>query len=252
MSFIYETHLHTCEASKCGRAHGADYIDYMKAQGYSGIIVTDHFFNGNSCVPKELPWKERVDWYVSGYEAAFAAAEGKDFSVFFGIEYNFECDEYLIYGVDKNWLYENGDLLSNTRHEVYDLVHQAGGIMVQAHPYRERYYISKINLTPSICDGVEIFNAGNETYMNSLSFKYGEKLGVPTSAGSDIHYFYDGLKGGMMFERRIESIEDYVRAFMNREGVPVVLDNGNVRRVDEIEELITPSQEPNLEVVYHD
>ena len=82
-----ETHLHTCEASRCGRVHGRDYINYMKEQGYSGIIVTDHFFNGNSAVPKELSWKERVKMYVSGYEAAYAEAQDKDFtketSIFF-------------------------------------------------------------------------------------------------------------------------------------------------------------------------
>lgn len=252
MGYIYETHLHTCEASKCGRAHGADYIDYMMGLGYSGIIVTDHFFNGNSAVPADLPWKERVDWYASGYEAALKAAEGKDFKVFFGIEYNFECDEYLIYGVDKQWLYDNPDILSKTRHEVYDLVHASGGIMVQAHPYRERYYITKINLTPSICDGIEIYNAGNESYMNSLAYKYAEKLELPTSSGSDIHFFYDGMKGGMMFEKKLETIQDYVKAFMNREGTPIVLDEGKIRRVDEIEEFTVPSKEPNLEVVYHD
>ncbi|MCR5214033.1 MAG: PHP domain-containing protein [Eubacterium sp.] len=251
MSYIYETHLHTCEASKCAKAHGADYIDYMRNLGYIGIIVTDHFFNGNTCIPETLPWKERVDLYVTGYEAAYRAAQGKDFSVFFGIEYNFECDEYLIYGIDKNWLYENADLLSKTRHEVYDLVHAAGGIMVQAHPYRERYYIKQINLTPSICDGIEIFNAGNQNYMNSLAYKYAEKLGLPTSSGSDIHNFYDGIKGGMMFERKIESIEDYVKAFKNREGTPIVLDNGTIKRVDTINEFTTPTKEPTLEVVYH-
>ena len=252
MSFIYETHLHTCEASKCGKAHGREYIDYMEEQGYSGIIVTDHFFNGNSCVPADLPWKERVDRYVSGYEEAKKASRGKRLQVFFGIEFNFDCDEYLIYGVDKNWLYENGDILSKTRHEVYDLVSEAGGIMVQAHPYRERYYISQINLTPSICDGIEVFNAGNKAYMNALAYEYALKLGLPMSSGSDIHYFFDGMKGGMMFERRLESIQDYVRAFKSREGIPVVLDSGRVRRVDEITEQITISRQPELEVVYHD
>ena len=48
MGYLYETHLHTCEASKCGRVHGEDYISYMMDKGYSGMIVTDHFFTGNS------------------------------------------------------------------------------------------------------------------------------------------------------------------------------------------------------------
>ena len=68
MGFLYETHLHTCEASACGKVHGEDYIPYMMEKGYAGIIVTDHFFNGNTCVPEDLPWKERVEIYCSGIE----------------------------------------------------------------------------------------------------------------------------------------------------------------------------------------
>ena len=96
MSFIYETHSHTAQASKCGRALGRDYIEYMQGEGYAGMIITDHFFNGNSAVPRELPWEERVEMYVSGYEDAKQASAGTDFNVMFGIEYNFDCDEYLI------------------------------------------------------------------------------------------------------------------------------------------------------------
>ena len=36
----------------------------MMDKGYNGIIVTDHFFNGNTCVPEYLPWKERVDMFT--------------------------------------------------------------------------------------------------------------------------------------------------------------------------------------------
>lgn len=104
MGYLYETHLHTCEASACGKVHGEDYISYMMAKGYSGMIVTDHFFNGNTCVPEDLPWKERIEIYASGYERALKAAEGKDFLVMFGVEINFNKDEYLLYGIDKDWL----------------------------------------------------------------------------------------------------------------------------------------------------
>ena len=80
MKYVYETHLHTVEASACARTKGEDYIDYMKGLGYSGIIVTDHFFTGNSCVPRDLSWEERVNIYCSGYEHALEKA-GKQYKV---------------------------------------------------------------------------------------------------------------------------------------------------------------------------
>ncbi len=71
MSYIYETHLHTTAASACARSAGSEYISFYKNLGYDGIItVTDHFFNGNCCVPENLPWEERVDIFCSGYEDA--------------------------------------------------------------------------------------------------------------------------------------------------------------------------------------
>ena len=252
MAFIYETHLHTCEASRCGRAHGRDYIEYMKEQGYSGIIVTDHFFNGNSAVPADLPWDKRVEMYVSGYKAAAAEAEDKDFTVFFGIEYNFEGDEYLLYGVDERWLLENSDILEQTRSEVYKRVHQGGGIMVQAHPYRERDYLTKIHLTPSVCDGIEVYNAANGDNMNALAYQYAKKLNLPMSGGSDIHFFYEGPKGGMMFDRKLETVEDYVQAFMNREGTPVAIDGGRAIKVCKIDKLVNPEREATLEICMHE
>ena len=46
--YKYETHLHTCEASACASAKGEEQARRYKELGYDGIIVTDHFFNGNT------------------------------------------------------------------------------------------------------------------------------------------------------------------------------------------------------------
>ena len=57
-----------------------------KEIGYTGLIVTDHFFNGNCAVPKDLPWKERIDMYYAGYEDAKAEGDKIGLQVFFGLE----------------------------------------------------------------------------------------------------------------------------------------------------------------------
>lgn len=248
--YIYETHLHTCEASACGVAHGVDYIDYMSKLGYSGIIVTDHFFNGNSCIPSFLPWKERVERYQAGYLAAKKAAEGKNLSVFFGIEYNFNGDEYLIYGVDKKWLLDNPDIMTKERSEVYKIVKAYSGLMLQAHPYRERDYLSAIRLTPSACDGIEVYNACNKPYENALAREYAEKEGMTVlSGGSDIHHISDANKGGVSFDRKLESIDDFVKAMLNHEGTPVTLRDGKFTPVTEFPDENIVSKAPTLPVI---
>ena len=60
MPFLYETHMHTCLASACGVSTGKEHAQFYKDAGYTGIIMTDHFFRGNTAVPRNLPdWKER-------------------------------------------------------------------------------------------------------------------------------------------------------------------------------------------------
>ena len=62
--YKYEPHLHTKEASACAILTGAEQARLYKDLGYSGIIVTDHFFNGNTCIPKHLPWSIKLTCYA--------------------------------------------------------------------------------------------------------------------------------------------------------------------------------------------
>ena len=256
MDFIYETHLHTEGVSACASASADSYIDYMKSLGYSGIIVTDHFFTGNCAIPRNLPWEERVRRYCSGYEKALEASKGTDFTVMFGVEYFFQGDEFLLYGVDKAWLLDNPDIEAQDRFEVYRRVHQAGGIMIQAHPYRERGYLSAIHLTPDVCDGIEVYNAANPDYQNALGYQYAVEHGFRMTAGSDIHNFTLEDMGGMRFSHPIRSIEEFVAAFNADEGEPVYKRDIHssfveFRPVSADTALTETTQQPELEVIWH-
>jgi hypothetical protein len=223
----------------------------MMEKGYSGMIVTDHFFNGNTAVPADLPWDEKVAIYCSGDERALKAAEGKDFNVMFGVEINFNKDEYLLYGVDKQWLLDNEGIMNMTRHELYEAVHKAGGIMIQAHPFRERDYLSDIKLAPTAVDGIEVYNAANSANMNALGFEYCTGLGLPMTAGSDIHYFHDKEMGGMLFDAKIGSIEEFAASVTARKGIPVsVAPDGTITPVVQMREQTVPAELPTLEVLY--
>ncbi len=256
MKYVYETHLHTIEASACSRTPAEDYIDYMKKLGYAGIIVTDHFFTGNSCVPKNLPWEERVRRYCSGYHNAQKKA-GHDFTVLFGIEYNFQGDEFLIYGLDEKWLLDNPDIMDKSdRFRIYQMVHDAGGIMLQAHPFRERGYLSEIHITPGACDGIEGYNAANPDYQNALAYMYGRGRGFKMTGGSDIHYFGQPDMGGTAFDHPINTIEEFVEAFKEGEGVPVYKKNAEASDLNFVPfsdnvSLTQTNDKTTLEVFWH-
>ena len=72
--------------------------------GYAGVIVTDHSWYGNHCIDRSLPWEQWIEAFCMGYEDAKRWGDENDFSVFFGYESNYGGTEFLIYGVDKEWL----------------------------------------------------------------------------------------------------------------------------------------------------
>ena len=102
--YRYDTHVHTSEGSKCARSSGREVAEAYHARGYDGIIVTDHFFNGNSAVPRDLPWRERVELFTAGYRAAKEYGDRVGLQVFFAWEDSSEGNDFLTYGLDENWL----------------------------------------------------------------------------------------------------------------------------------------------------
>ncbi|MFP3091111.1 PHP domain-containing protein [Treponema sp. TIM-1] len=216
MSFLYETHLHTCQSSACGVSEGHEYIRNYLALGYTGIMVTDHFFNGNTRINRSLPWKEWVTRFCRGYEDTRRAGERLGLDVFFGWEETFDGDDYLIYGLDKEWLLEHPEAAHWTRREQYETVNLYGGCVVQAHPFRQHYYIDCIHLSTGCVDAVEAANGGNQDpSYDALALAYAQRLGLPITAGSDIHHIdqcQTDAMYGVYLDKKMTSINDYVRA----------------------------------------
>lgn len=226
MPYLYETHLHTCQASACARSTGAEHARFYKALGFTGIIVTDHFFGGNTCVPRDLPWKERIERFCAGYEDAFAEGQRIGLDVFFGWEQGYGDDEYLVYGLDKQWLLEHPEVEHWTRREQLEGVRRCGGCVVQAHPFRERDYIRHVRLGLSYCDGIEGANAANTPHADAAAFRYAKRYRLPMTAGSDNHFSHDGLDArsrimGLSLDAPLGSIGDLVRLI--RERAPIGL-----------------------------
>lgn len=232
--YFYETHLHTSESSACAKNTGAEMARACKEYGYTGIFVTDHNWGGNTCVDRSLSWDAWVDRFCLGYEHAKAEGDNIGLDVFFGYEAGYDGTEFLLYGIDKAWMKAHPELRSVSVEEQYDLVHQAGGLVMHAHPYREENYIPEVRLFPDCVDGVEGINAAHLWYSGPLRDKtvfdkravaYGQAHGFPLSAGSDIHST-KLFGGGMAFRRRLSSGADYVQAILS--GEDYVMTDGKV------------------------
>ena len=216
--YRYETHLHTVEGSACSVTPGREYPAIFKERGYDGIFITDHFFHGNTRPSRELPWPEYVDAYMRGYEEAKKAGDEIGFKVFFGIEENFDGDEYLIYGVDKEFLLAHPEIPHWTREDMIKAVHEAGGAVMQAHPFRDRDYIQKIHLYPEDLDGIEGINTANTANDNLAALCYALHFGLMIQAGSDTHFKWSigDENGGILYEKPIMSERDYADRLRRR------------------------------------
>lgn len=216
--YRYETHLHTSQGSACGRCTGAEMAKAYKDAGYTGIIVTDHFFYGNTAVDRSLPWEEWVEGYCKGYEDAKEEGDKIGLQVFFGWEASYEGTDFLIYGLDKAWLKAHPEIKDCSIEEQYGLVKADGGMVIHAHPYRQADYIPKTRLFPDYVDGVEVVNSSHkDPDYNIKALAYAEEYDFPQTGGSDIHSTALTY-GGMAFKRPLKDIFDYMTTVMNREG----------------------------------
>ena len=204
-----------------------------KAAGYTGIFVTDHNWGGNCTLDRKLPWEEWVRKYIAGYEHAAACGRKIGLDVFFGYEATHDGHDFLIYGVTPEWMIAHPALRRADVKQQYQMIHEAGGMVIQAHPYRIADYIPYIEVFPNDVDGVEIINAahsnhrfagtGKEEY-DRKAMAYAKQYHLPTTAGSDIHST-DLFGGGMAFSHKLTCVQDYMDAVRNREDY--VLTNGD-------------------------
>ena len=155
MEYKYELHCHTNMVSQCGRVSPKEAVELYKQAGYSGIVVTEHYspltFGLNSYYkPQRL-----VDFYLSSYYE-MKEYETEDFSVIFGMELRHYATgaDYLIYGIEPEWLRQQGNLMKLWEKQVYKLMHAQGWLVFQAHPFR--WYIRSCR--PEYIDGIEVYN----------------------------------------------------------------------------------------------
>lgn len=215
--YKYETHAHTAEVSRCATIPAAELVRFYKQLGYSGIFITDHFLNGNTTVPRDLPWKERVERYCEGFEKAYAEGKKIGLDVFFGWEYSYLGSDFLTYGLDKAWLLNHPDLLELSVREYCDFARSEGGFIVHAHPFREDYYIDMIRLLPRNVDAVEVINACRKDFENNRADEYADHYSLLKTAGSDNHWGHMKRYSGIQLSRPLQDVDDMIQAIKNGE-----------------------------------
>lgn len=204
--FYYEMHQHTAGCSACGIDDPVSTVRGLKKAGFSGMVLTNHFFHGNTGIRRSLPWEAFVGAYEEAYLTAKAEGDRLDFDVLFGLEEGLgDGKEVLLYGITPALLYAHPEWPQATLPQLSAIVRAAGGLVFQAHPFRVRDYIPRPweKLPAEQLDGIEVFNACNGELENLRAQQLAQQTGLRPCAGSDAHTADFPARAGIACAHRI-------------------------------------------------
>ena len=207
-----ELHAHTSECDLVADLGGAELVRSYHAKGYSGMVITDHYFSlFYEWFRDELAGaahKEIVKRYLRGYYAAREEGERLGFTVLCGAEVRFDhtVNDYLVYGLEEQDFYELP--LLNTLHSVDELLATLPdrAVVVQAHPFRNGMTVN----TPSNLFGLEVYNGRTDDFRNQMAREFAAHYKRAMTSGSDTHHAKDIARGGIETAHGICCAQDLV------------------------------------------
>lgn len=185
--FKTELHIHTSPVSKCARTSPEDMVEDFIENGYSTIVITNHFSPTltDIILKKQTTHEQTVEFFLSDYERAKKAANGR-LNVLLGMEYRnrHNLNDYLVYGIDEEFLYQAKGCLEMDIKEASALFHEKGALIYQAHPFRDTMTVT----SPKYLDGIEGGNfCTTHDSRNDIAMVWAEKFNMNTVYGSDYH-----------------------------------------------------------------
>lgn len=205
MPMIIDLHAHSSGISKCCRISYDGAIDKAIELGLDGIVLTNHY---QRSYLENTDTDGFVEKYIGEFLEAKEYGKTKGFKVFFGIEITMEQDpkiHMLVYGVPFEFLRENPEVFALSQGELYALVKSYGGVLVQAHPFRNGADVLDVDFL----DGIEIncHPKYEHTFADRL-MDIARKNKLQLTCGGDFHNDTDRPKCGIFVPDNIsDSIE---------------------------------------------
>lgn len=213
--YKYEMHLHTAEGDPYARMSAREIVRAYCEKGYSGMVVTDHYFAMafdwfENDVGQMTPENFLRRWQ-KGYFEARDEGEKLGFTVLSGAEVRFDgpnINDYLVYGLEAEDFYRLP--LLNRCKDVKELVSVLPEhcCVVQAHPFRDGMTVE----SPDHLFGIEVYNGGTSAYRNQMARSYAEHYDKPMLSGSDMHCREQLGRGGVEFEKKINTSRELTEA----------------------------------------
>ena len=222
---LIDCHSHTHGISRCCKAYAPEVIAAAKEKGIDGLVLTNHYHkpyitrDGKFANAREL-----ASAYLDEYYYAQYCAKQEGLELFFGIEVTMERHDMahlLVYGVDESFVTDNEEMFEYTQKELYELVHKAGGALVQAHPLRKG---KNALLDLGYLDGLELsshirYDGSHFEELSAIAHEHGLIL----TSGGDYHKDTDRSFCGMYLPCSIKDTKDFARYLLTTDTVDLLV-----------------------------
>lgn len=184
---LFDLHAHSSGISRCCRIPAEEVIRRAKAVGLDGIVLCNHYQTLRNYLKDGTP-EEFARRYIAEYEYAKQWGDTLGFRVLFGVEVTMEAYEnqhLTVYGLSPEFLLAHPTLYSMTQEELYSLVKEAGGALIQAHPLRKG---NNVLMDIALLDGIELnchpgYDGTHADELSDLAVRHGKFL----TCGGDYH-----------------------------------------------------------------
>lgn len=211
-----ETHLHTAETSGCADVRAGEMVRLYYEAGYKTIFVTDHFSPQFLNHLGDAPWEDKIAIFMAGFYKAVRYARPYDMNVLLAAEITFSDspNDYLVYGITREFLNEHPDLCEMGIEKFYKIAQQHNMFVVQAHPNRDNICFP----TPQYVDALEVYNSNpRHQDLSDKTEQCADENNLYKTYGSDAHKLEDIGGSGVLSNKEIKSVEDYINLIKSGE-----------------------------------
>ncbi len=224
---LIDLHAHSSGISRCCRIPFEEVIREALAVGLDGIALTNHYQKSYITDGDFSAFARR---YTQEFRNARAFGDTLGCRVFFGAEITMERHNgahLLLYGIEERFLEENPTLFDLSQETLYRMVKEAGGVVVQAHPYRRQPNL----LDPRFLDGVEVnchplYGKSDFSDMRTIA----EENSLLLTCGGDYHADTYRPKCGVYLPDRLQNGVELGEYLLSADALRLCIHEPNTER----------------------
>lgn len=191
---IIDLHCHTRPWSDDSFLEPTELIQQAKQAGLDAICLTEH----------ECFWDKK---------ALARLGQEHGFLILPGVEINTDDGHFLVFGIEE---YSFGMWRTEYLRQIVD---EAGGVMVLAHPYRRNFYRDDLQTAVErycqkpflqLVDTIEVLNGRASARETEFSQELCRRLNLKGIGGSDAHSISDIPSCATLFERKVGNVEELI------------------------------------------